>query len=131
MILVKTRLDKSAIHGIGIFAVASIPKGTLIWVFNPEFDLVLAPDQVELLPEAAREQFLNYAYLSKKTGRYVLCTDDARFFNHDASPNVTCKIPDNADSDEALVCFAARDISVGEELTCNYSEFDDGELPHK
>lgn len=124
MILVKTKLDKSKIHGIGIFATGFIPKGTMIWKFDPILDLVLSKEQVDRLSEPAKEQFLNYAYISKKTKNYILCSDDSRFFNHETDPNTTCHVPENPDSDEALVCFASKDINPGEELTNNYAEFD-------
>ena len=49
MILVKTKLGKSNIHGIGIFAKEFIAKETLVWKFNPIFDLVLTKEQVAKL----------------------------------------------------------------------------------
>ena len=55
-----------------------------------------------------------YAYLSE--GVYVLCGDHARFMNHAAEPNTV---------EEGSLCLAARDIAVGEELTCNYFNFDE------
>ena len=124
MILVKTRLDKSLIHGIGIFSREFIAKGAIVWRFAQGFDLVLTKEQVGRLSEAARDQFLNYAYLSKKTGLYILCSDDSRFFNHELNPNTTCRVPVNPDSSDSLECFANRDIQPGEELTNNYCEFD-------
>ncbi len=124
MIFVKTKLDKSNIHGIGIFSKEFIPKGALVWKFDPVFDVVLTKDQVDKLSDAAKEQFLNYAYESKKTRNYVLCSDDSRFFNHVSTPNTSCYVPEDPDSDEALVCFATKDIEAGEELTNNYAEFD-------
>jgi uncharacterized protein len=36
MMLVETRLAPSAIHGIGLFAVRSIPQGTAVWEFDAE-----------------------------------------------------------------------------------------------
>ena len=41
MLLVKTYLDKSLIHGVGVFADEFIKKGTLMWEFNPLIDVVL------------------------------------------------------------------------------------------
>jgi len=124
MILVKIKLDKSLIHGLGCFTKESIQKGQKIWEFNPEFDLVVEKEVVERLPEGAKENFLNYAYVGKGTGQYVLCSDDSKFFNHaDENQNVTCFAPEDAVGNE-LVCVATRDISAGEELTCDYQEFD-------
>ena len=125
MILVKSKLDKSNIHGTGLFAEEFIAKGALVWKFDEKFDLVLTKEEVDQLSPAAKEQFLNYAYIGKKSGKYILCSDDSRFFNHSLTPNVKCEVPENPDSEDDLVCIAVQDIKVGEELTCDYREFDD------
>jgi uncharacterized protein len=124
MMFVKARIGPSTIHGIGLFAQEFIPKGTKVWEFTEWFDLVLTKEQVKNLSEAARKQFLNYAYLSIKSGKYVLCTDDARFINHQIHHNATCRVPEGHASTEALECFATRDIWPGEELTNDYEEFE-------
>jgi len=124
MILVKTKLSTSGIHGIGIFTQEFIPKDTIVWRFEPGFDLVMTREQVDVLSDAAKEQFFSYAYVSLKTGNYILCSDDSRFFNHESMPNTTCYVPNDSPHPEDLVCIANRDIKIGEELTNNYSEFD-------
>ncbi|MCX6717528.1 MAG: SET domain-containing protein [Candidatus Taylorbacteria bacterium] len=124
MMLVKSKTEQSKIHGIGLFADEFIAKGTKVWEYTPWFDFSLTKEQVKKLSEASKEQFLNYAYLSKETGKYVLCSDDARFFNHQKNPNVVCIVPKNSEFEEALECFAVQDIMKGEELTCDYSEFE-------
>ena len=40
MLLVKTRLGASAIHGIGLFADEFIPKDTVTWRFTPGLDQI-------------------------------------------------------------------------------------------
>ncbi|MDO8514108.1 MAG: SET domain-containing protein [bacterium] len=124
MILVKTKIGQSNIHGIGLFAAEPIAKGTKVWEFTPGFEVVLDKEQVSRLSEAAREQFFHYAYLSKESRKYVLCTDDARFFNHDDNSNITCIVPRETRIENALECFATRDIQANEEITNNYREFD-------
>ena len=79
MLLVKTKIAKSSIHGIGVFADQPIKKGTVIWKFMPEFDISFSKQEVEKLSNPAKEQFYHYAYFDKKYGKYVLCSDDARF----------------------------------------------------
>ena len=59
--------------------------------------------------------------INKKTNKYILCADDARFFNH--SDNPTC-IDSDSIPDEEGIDVAARDLESGEELTCNYKVFD-------
>ncbi|MFH0969766.1 MAG: SET domain-containing protein [Patescibacteria group bacterium] len=121
MLLVKTKLVPSKIQGNGLFADQFISKGAPIWKFKSGFDIIVSKDDLLHLSEPARNQFLNYCYLNRETDKYVLCFDDARFFNHSDNPNtanVDC--PD----DEEGIDIATKDIEIGEEITCNYKEFD-------
>ena len=43
MLLVRTYLDRSALHGIGVFAAELISATTVVWRFTPGFDLDLKP----------------------------------------------------------------------------------------
>lgn len=127
MLLVKTKIGPSSINGIGLFADQLIPKGTVIWRLEPQFDIKVLPENLDKLAPHAKQLFLKYSYLSRRSKAYVLCFDDARFYNHSDSPNVLdC---DSPDSDEGLD-VAARDIYPGEEMTCDYREFD-AETPEK
>lgn len=40
MLLIKTKLDLSKIHGVGLFADEFIAKGTKIWEYRPNFGLI-------------------------------------------------------------------------------------------
>lgn len=121
MLLVKTKLGLSSINGIGLFADEFIPQGTTTWRITPGFDLKCSAKELEKLSEAARATFIRYCFLSKRTGLYVLCFDNARFFNHSTEPNILDK--DSIDSEEGID-IAARDILPGEEMTCDYRFFD-------
>ena len=88
---------------------------------GPYSVLLVEKSELVNLPEPAREQFLKYAYLNPKTNKYILCFDDARFFNH--SDNANCIDVESPDDSEGID-IAAKDIQDGEELTCNYKEFD-------
>ena len=120
MLLIKTKLDVSPIHGIGLFADEFIAEGTIIWKFNDLIDLRFAEDRIEQLAESAREQIKKYSYREKHSGLYVLCGDDARFFNHSEDPNCL----DIYSGEEQDLTVARRDVKAGEELTCNYALFD-------
>ena len=120
MLLVKTKLDVSPIHGIGLFAAEFIPEYTIIWKFNPCIDLRLCAEQIEQLPASCGEQIRKYTYREIHTGLYVLCGDDARFFNHSDEPNCL----DFYHNEEEDLTVANRNINAGEELTCNYALFD-------
>lgn len=119
MLLVKTYLDKSAIHGIGLFAAEPIEKGTVLWRLDPAIDVRLTVDEIERLAPSAREQIRKYTYRDRLLGAYVLCGDDARFFNHAPDPNCI-----DLPSAGGGTTVARRDIAKGEELTCDYAAFD-------
>ena len=125
MLLVKTYLAESGIHGIGLFAAQRIPKGTVVWRLEPALDLELTEAQIEALAPAAREQIEKYIYLDHELRKLVLCGDDARFFNHSEEPN--CHDFPDADGGTTV---AARDIAEGEELTSDYSRFDAEHVPY-
>lgn len=120
MLLVRTRLGQSLIHGIGLFADEPIPKDTIIWRFHPRIDIRMSEEEIRELSPASQDQMRRYSYREKHSGLYVLCGDDARFFNHTASPNCI----DLYDGVSGDVTIALRDIEAGEELTCDYALFD-------
>ncbi|MES2503370.1 MAG: SET domain-containing protein [Myxococcota bacterium] len=121
MLLVKTKLGMSSINGVGLFADEFIPQGKVTWKSTSGFDLKCTPKELEILSEPSKENFFRYSYLSKRSGLYVLCFDNARFFNHSFEPNILDA--DSMESDEG-VDIAARDIYPGEEMTCDYRLFD-------
>jgi len=116
MMRVRTFLQKSDIAGIGLFAAAYIPKGTVTWIFDDGIDLILPIDVVEALPQVAKTQISHYGYIYFNTKSVTLCADDARFMNHSDNPNT--ESTDNGD-------IAIRDIEAGEEITCDYYKFDE------
>ena len=122
MLLVRTRVGPSPIHGLGLFADQAIPAGTEIWRFAPGLDVDVAPGVVERLPDHVRAFFARYGYVDRRLARYVLCFDDARFMNHSDRPNVA---PDYG-RDPHGVDVALADIAPGDELTVDYRTFEAG-----
>lgn len=122
MLLVKTYLDKSAINGIGLFAAEAIEAGTVVWRLS-DIDLVIHKRDLEAqkLSELQLKFVETYSYVNGNT--YYLCIDDARFMNHSAKPNT---------HESGQCSIASRRIEAGEELTCNYGNFDDSkrDLPY-
>jgi len=116
MLLVPVSIDRSSIHGLGIFALQPIKANTRIWQFTPGFDLDLDPSALEQQPAHFRATMFHYGYIDPRRNRFVLCCDDYRFINHSDAPNVRA---DPAE-DSYGVDFAARDIETGEELTVDY-----------
>ncbi len=120
MILVRTRVAPSTIHGLGSFAAEEIPLGTPIWRFVIGFDQEVVPAAFETLPSEAQAHIRWFAYVDASTGNRVLSGDHCCFMNHSASPNT------GAPSGAAppITTVALRDIAAGEELTCDYRAFD-------
>ena len=116
MLLVHARVDRSPIHGLGLFAVAPIAKGTEVWRFTPGFDLDLDPKTLEDQPGSFRERLQHYGYIDRRLNRYILCCDDARFINHSDEANTR---PDFT-RDRHGLDIAVRDIAAAEEITVDY-----------
>lgn len=121
MLTVKTRIGPSPIAGIGLFADQDIKKGTVTWRFMATYDLMLAEADIDALPEPARLDILEHAYLDAASGLFILCGDSARFMNHADDPNTA-----GVHEPGSVECYdvATRDIATGEEMTCDYRTFD-------
>ena len=116
MLLVNTYVAPSSIEGVGVFAAEPIPKGTLIWQLDPDFDRLIPMSRYQNAPPHQRVLFDRYAYPSPDLpGFLVYEVDNGRFMNHSQDPNT-----DFSDSGGARTI---RDIAAGEEITCNYSDF--------
>lgn len=124
MTLVRIGVGPSKIHGLGCIARETIHAGQLVWRFDDRYDKVIKREDLEHFPDAAKENLLNYAYVSRATGDYVLCSDDSRFTNHSPDPNIVCLIPEGSTNND-LVCYAKRLIEIGEEMTNDYRDFDE------
>jgi SET domain-containing protein len=120
MMMVRTKVGPSLIHGMGLFASDNIPRGTAIWRFEPGFDRAFKPEELASLPPQARGHVRWFSFVSQETGEAILSGDHACFMNHSSIPNT------GADSNavEQVTTIALRDIAAGEEITCNYLSFD-------
>lgn len=117
MMLIATSVRASAIEGVGVFAVDFIPSGTPIWALDERFDKVFSVEEVASFPPNVRDYFDRYGYPHmERDGFVVLELDNGRFMNHSEQPNTDFTRPD--------VGYAIADIHAGEEIICNYFEFD-------
>lgn len=121
MLLIRTKIGKSKIHGIGLFADEDIPIGTTIWIYFPKLDIALKTQEVEKLPAVAQNYIYKHTWLSRKLNKYILSFDDDRFANHSNNPNVGEKIANEEDEPSVI---ALREIRRGEEITFNYQDID-------
>lgn len=121
MLIIKTSLRPSSLHGIGLFAEEKIPKGMIIWEFDPKFDRLFDPREVEEMDERKRKFLYHFAYLEKTIQKFVLCVDDARFINHSVHPNT---VDVGTPGEQLRSSVACRDIEIGEEITIDYRSID-------
>lgn len=110
ILLIKTYLNISKIHGIGCFAGEFVSKDSKIAEFDINFDR-----------KFSYEEFIIYKNYIEKYGyfennEYFLNMDNMKFFNHSENPTTYSK---------NFSDFALKDIHIGEELTCNYFDFDE------
>ena len=114
MFLVRTTLGPSPIHGTGVFAGEPVRKGQVVWQFDPRVDLRIPVSELPNFPPAMQEHILIRCYVEMVQGQkmMILCADNAQYVNHSSDPNLI-------DNEDGQMEVAARDIAVGQELTCN------------
>ncbi|HEX5055223.1 MAG TPA: SET domain-containing protein [Gammaproteobacteria bacterium] len=96
--------------GLGVFATADIPKGTLIYVRDP-LEQKLAPRDFNALDTAQKAAVEKYSYVDAQ-GNLIVSWDHAKYMNHSCE----CNTIGTAYGFE----IALRDIKAGEELTTEY-----------
>ncbi|MDB5694343.1 MAG: protein-lysine N-methyltransferase [Alphaproteobacteria bacterium] len=117
MLLIPSYVAPSTIEGVGVFASEAIPAGALIWKLDPGFDRLIRHDEIAGLPATFRTFAERYGYpYPHDPSLTVLELDNGRFMNHSTAPNTCFADPDAG--------YAVRRIEAGEEMTCDYSEFD-------
>lgn len=112
---VPTYVAQSRISGVGLFAAKRLPAGTRVWEFSEGVDWKITPEELAMFPEPYQGRLRHYVYRDG-AGVYVLCGDNAKFMNHDPEPNCS-------DVDPRFT-LTLRAVSAGDELTCDYYEFD-------
>ena len=120
MMLIETIVRPSGIHGMGLYAVHPVLRGTPVWRFEPGFDHDFSPGQFAALPLLAQNHTRWFCFVSRQNGHVILSGDHACFINHSTSPNTGAP----PDAKPPVVTVALRDIAAGEEITCNYFDYD-------
>ena len=119
MLLISTYVAQSPIEGLGVFSDEFVPAGSLIWSLNPKFDIFVHETEIGALPPHMRSFIARFSYPHlDQPGYRVVDLDNGRFMNHDLAPNTDFRVFDKG--------YALTDIERGEEITCNYHEFDPG-----
>lgn len=111
-------------YGEGIFTRVAIPAGTCVWFYKLnvnvlEFDENQSIAHLTNLKSLAEQQrFLDLTF--GKQNVLCLITDDGQYMNHAEKTSIACNCKTDLISGN---CYAIRDISVGEQLFEDYSEF--------
>ena len=117
MLLVKTSVRPSSIHGLGLFAEQDIAEGATLWRFDPLIDRIISEADLAGYPPHAVDFIDVYSEYFPELGVLVLSGDNDRYTNHSDDPNTVVVLP-NGPSAEVR---AARRIAAGEEITCDYT----------
>ena len=120
MMLVPNYLDRSPIHGIGIFARDFIPKGTSVWEFTPGCDQVFSDE--ELAAAAAHPARDHSVLLLCRTGARGQRCSAATTPGTSTTPMTPNCGPGDHVVDGYVSTVALRDIAAGEELTYSIEE---------
>jgi SET domain-containing protein len=117
MMRVRTKVGDSPIHNQGLFAVTSVPRGTVVWSFSPLFDRPVNEHVYSHAPKDEQVKLFKRGFRDPHAPNViVLCGDEGQFLNFprpDEEPNVIV----SGAIDGYDVLMAARDIDIGEELT--------------
>jgi SET domain-containing protein len=120
MLLVKSFLKFSEIHGVGCFTAEDIKAGQVVWKLDPILDVEIDANKISEFPASVQSFLFMYAYgqITEEKKTFILCGDHARHMNHSEKPNLI----EAGDGNALNIAF--RDIKAGEELTCDYNSFD-------
>lgn len=115
MFLIEVYIKMTPDKGYGVFTTKAIKKGTVIWDFIEGLDIKVHRNLVDNLNEV-QQKFIN-TYFWRQGGYYYSSCDLSIFQNHSLDPN-------SKPSGEHQM-IASRDILPDEELTTDYSDFDE------
>jgi len=114
------RLHASKIHGVGVFAIRDISKGTYIFPDDDEELIWIHKSDLGRLSAEERKLYDDFCILKDDVygcPRNFNRLTPAWYFNESPTPNVAC--------DNTYRFFAIRDIKKGEELTVDYATYSD------
>ena len=111
MLLIDHFISKSKIHGMGVFSAEFVRAGAIVWEYNRVLDIKILEAELTGLPEHVIARIKTHAEYFPTEKYFILGTDGDYYMNHSDDPNLL---------DRGDKMLASRDISIGEELTCDY-----------
>ena len=120
---VYVRLKPSRLHGIGVFAVRPIKKGTYIFPKDDERLVWVPYSRIQRLAPSLQDLYRDFSII--KQGKYG---SPRRFDQLTPSWYLNESKQPNVGADKTYRFYATRDIKTGEELTVDYKTY--SELPN-
>jgi hypothetical protein len=113
MLLIDTYLEKSKIHGVGVFSKENLKPKDIVTKQLPQFEFHFNQNELPKMP-LSFSNFINiYGYESETDPNIlILGIDNEKYMNHSNNPNV----------DE--YGYAIKNIKIGDELTIDYKKID-------
>ena len=112
--LILNELKQSNIHGLGVFSLENIRKGTIVYkhdkILDGWFDNMDYNAAITMLIK-------KYCPYDSSINKFIKSCDNVNWMNHSNEPNLSAPT--------YYVHIASRNILVGEELTVNYKEVSD------
>lgn len=121
---VYTRLKPSKTHGVGVFAIRSIKKGTRMFLGEKVKIIWLKETKIKKLNPEIKKLYDDFCLL--KNGRLACPANFNQlapgwYLNHSKKPSVSL--------DKKYNFFALRNIKNGEELTVDYTTYSEQPEP--
>lgn len=119
---VYARLGASKIHGVCVFAIMPIPKGTVVFAGDDQPIIWIKKSLIHELDPAHQKLYNDFGL---HRGDEIACPVN---FNTVTPGWCVNHNPDNPNLDydsEDMQFIANRDIAIGEELTSNYHSYSD------
>jgi len=119
---VYARLRASNIHGVGVFALIDISKGTYVFADDDQEIVWVDKQLVDTLPEPIKQLYYEFAIIKRAKYGAPKSFNELTiswYVNHSEQPNLA--------ADGEYRFYALRDITAGEELTADYRTY--SELP--
>lgn len=117
---VYTRLKPSKIHGVGVFAIRNIKKGTYMFPEDNQRIRWITEGQLKNLPSPLTKLYKDFAVIQGKRYGAPWHFDrltTAWYLNHSKHPNVAI--------DKQFRFYSLRFIRSGKELTVDYDTYSD------
>jgi uncharacterized protein len=117
MMLVPVSVGKSAIHGLGVFAISPIRKGAVLWQFEGGLDRQISDYSVNYGEKRVADFIRERGYINPVNPKlWIVPVDAAQWWNFPRRGE-----PANTELggmvDGEYLILAAKDIEPGEELT--------------